>query len=106
MGFQEPRVYTSAVGFVSTESEGLPKGPIAGAPVMDRSGLTAVGIVGLGPRAEVLQAAFLQMDEVAVVAVCDLQQPMIDKTLGIFAKYGKPAPKTFLDYHQMLKLET
>ena len=48
MGFQEPRVYTSAVGFVSTESEGLPKGPIAGAPVMDRSGLTAVGIVGLG----------------------------------------------------------
>ena len=64
-----------------------------------------VGIVGLGPRAEVLLAAFLQMDEVAVVAVCDLQQPMIDKTLGIFAKYGKPAPKTFLDYHQMLKME-
>lgn len=35
------------MGFVTTESEGLSKGPIVGAPVMDRSGLTAVGIVGI-----------------------------------------------------------
>ena len=64
-----------------------------------------VGIVGLGPRAEVLLAAFLRMDEVDVIAVCDLQEAPIEKTLGIFERYGKPAPQTFRDYHRMLELE-
>ena len=64
-----------------------------------------VGIVGLGPRAEVLLAAFLRMDEVDVIAVCDLQETPIEKTLGIFERYGKPAPQTFRDYHRMLELE-
>lgn len=63
-----------------------------------------VGIVGLGPRAEVLLAAFLRLEEVEVVAVCDLQEAPIQKTLEIFARYGKPAPKTFRDYHKMLEL--
>lgn len=64
-----------------------------------------VGIVGLGPRAEVLLAAFLQMEGLEVVAVCDLHREPIQKTLGIFERYGKPAPKTFTDYHRMLELE-
>ena len=64
-----------------------------------------VGIVGLGPRAEVLLAAFLRMEDLEVIAVCDLREEPIAKTLGIFEKYGKPAPKTFTNYHEMLKLE-
>ena len=64
-----------------------------------------VGIVGLGPRAEVLLAAFLRMDEVEVVAVCDLYEAPIKKILGIFERYGKPAPKTFTNYHEMLKMK-
>ena len=63
-----------------------------------------VGIVGLGPRAEVLLAAFLRLDEVDVIAVCDLQEAPIQKTLGIFERYGKPAPQTFRDYRKMLEL--
>ncbi len=63
-----------------------------------------VGIVGLGPRAEVLLAAFLRLDEVEVIAVCDLQEGPIQKTLGIFERYGKPAPQTFRDHHKMLEL--
>ena len=66
--------------------------------------IVKVGIVGLGPRAEVLLAAFLRMDELEVIAVCDLQEEPIRKTLGIFDKYGKPAPQTFRDYHKMLEL--
>lgn len=64
-----------------------------------------VGIVGLGPRAEVLLAAFLRLDEVEVIAVCDLHKEQIQKILGIFERYGKATPRTFTDYHQMLKLE-
>ena len=63
------------------------------------------GIVGLGVRTEVLLAAFLRMDDMEVIAVCDLQEERIDKILNIFKSYGKAAPKTFTDYHEMLKLE-
>ncbi len=64
-----------------------------------------VGIVGLGVRTEVLLAAFLLMDDMEVIAVCDLQEARIEKILEIFHKYGKPAPKTFTNYHDMLKME-
>ncbi|MBQ3048874.1 MAG: Gfo/Idh/MocA family oxidoreductase [Oscillospiraceae bacterium] len=64
-----------------------------------------VGIVGLGVRTEVLLAAFLRMDDLEVIAVCDLYEEPIKKILGIFEKYGKPAPKTFTDYRDMLKID-
>ena len=64
-----------------------------------------VGIVGLGPRAEVLLATFLKLEDLEVVAVCDLLEEPIQKILGIFRSNGKPAPKTFTDYHKMLELE-
>ncbi|MBE6929447.1 MAG: gfo/Idh/MocA family oxidoreductase [Ruminococcaceae bacterium] len=64
-----------------------------------------VGIVGLGPRAEVLLASFLVLDDVEVVAVCDLYDEPIKKILGIFERYGKPAPKTFHSHHEMLKMD-
>ena len=67
--------------------------------------IVKVGIVGLGARAEVLLAAFLCMDDMEVIAVCDYQEHLIQKTLGIFEKYGKSAPQTFTDYHKMLELE-
>ena len=67
--------------------------------------IVKTGIVGLGVRTEVLLAAFLMMDDMEVIAVCDLQEARIEKILEIFQKYGKPAPKTFTNYHDMLKLE-
>ena len=67
--------------------------------------IVKTGIVGLGVRTEVLLAAFLMMDDMEVIAVCDLQETRIEKILEIFQKYGKPAPKTFTNYHDMLKLE-
>ena len=38
-----------------------------------------VGIVGLGPRAEVLLAAFLRMDDMEVIAVCDLYEDRVTR---------------------------
>ena len=67
--------------------------------------IVKAGIVGLGVRAEVLLAAFLQMDDLEVVAVCDLKEELIEKILSIFARYGKPAPKTFTNYHDMLQMD-
>ena len=63
-----------------------------------------VGMIGLGARAEVLLASIFELqNEVEVAAVCDLSQERIHKILGIFEKNGKKAPKTYVNYHDMLK---
>ena len=41
--------------------------------------IVKAGIVGLGVRTEVLLAAFLQMDDLEVAAVCDLKEELIEK---------------------------
>ena len=48
--------------------------------------IVKTGIVGLGVRTEVLLAAFLMMDDMEVIAVCDLQEARIEKNLEIFKK--------------------
>jgi len=70
---------------------------------MDRK--VKVAIVGLGVRTETLLGSFVHMPDVEVAAVCDLQEARIKLITEILAKYGKPAPKTFTDYHEMLKCE-
>ncbi|MGN1073947.1 MAG: Gfo/Idh/MocA family protein [Eubacteriales bacterium] len=64
-----------------------------------------VGIIGLGPRAEVLLASFFALKDVEVIAVCDLYEEPIKKILGIFEKNGRPAPRAFTDYHDMLAMD-
>ncbi len=60
------------------------------------------GIIGLGPRAEVLLAALLHMDAVEVTAICDVNDAAIEKILGIFKKAGKDLPVAYKDYHQLI----
>ena len=61
-----------------------------------------VGIIGLGARTETLLASFVGMNGVEVVAVCDLLEERIIKIVEILKGYGKPAPRTFTNYHDML----
>ena len=64
--------------------------------------IVKVGIIGLGARTETLLASFVAIPDVEVVAVCDLLQDRIDKIVGILEGHGKPIPKTFTNYHDML----
>ncbi len=64
-----------------------------------------VGIIGLGPRAEVLLASFVELEDVEVVAVCDYLDERIQKIVGVLEANGKPTPQTFKNYHDMLKME-
>ena len=66
------------------------------------SKIVKVGIIGLGARTETLLASFAGLNDVEVVAVCDLLEERINKIVGILAGYGKTTPKTFTDYHDML----
>lgn len=64
--------------------------------------IVKVGIIGLGARTETLLASFVAMDDVEVVAVCDLMEERINKIVGILEGHGKKIPKTFTNYHEML----
>lgn len=64
-----------------------------------------VGIIGLGARTETLLASFVALDDVEAVAVCDLLEERIQKIVGILTGHGKPAPKTYTNYHEMLKCD-
>lgn len=67
--------------------------------------IVKIGIIGLGARTETLLASFVALDDVEVVAVCDLLEERIDKITEILRKHGKPQPKTFTNYHKMLQCE-
>ena len=64
-----------------------------------------VAIIGLGPRAETLLASFSQIEDIEVFAVCDLSQERINLITDILVRNGKSTPKTFLNYHELLKYE-
>jgi len=62
-----------------------------------------IGLIGLGARAETLLAGIMQMKGIRITAVCDIKQSQIEKILNIFRANNLELPKTFTDYHELLK---
>ena len=54
-----------------------------------------VGVIGLGTRGADAARRLSTVPGVDVVAICDLRQKCIDRTLKLIAKNGKPAPRTY-----------
>src|SRR6478609_5639030 len=66
-----------------------------------------LGIIGVGLRGQNHLELALKRDDVEVIAICDIQQRMIDMSLGIVAQAGKAKPQVILDgpygYKKMLE---
>ena len=62
-----------------------------------------IGLIGLGARAETLLAGIMKMNGIKVVSICDIKQERIEKILDIFRSNSQPLPKTFLNFHDLLK---
>ncbi len=62
-----------------------------------------LGIIGVGLRGQNHLELALKRDDVEVVAICDIQQRMIDMSLGIVAQEGKPKPQVIVDGPQGYK---
>jgi predicted dehydrogenase len=69
-------------------------------------GNVRLGIIGVGLRGQSHLELALKREDVEVVAICDIQQRMIDMSLGIVAQEGKLKPQVILDgptgYKKML----
>ncbi len=64
-----------------------------------------IGIVGVGPRAETLFVALLDLiknGEVEVTAICDVRQDRIDKFLALMKENKLKRPACYLNYHELL----
>ncbi len=56
-----------------------------------------LGFIGVGLRGQSHLELALKRDDVEVVTICDIQQRMIDMSLGLIAQEGKPKPQVILD---------
>ena len=56
-----------------------------------------VGLIGVGLRGQNHLNLLLQRPDVEVVAICDVQQRMMDMAKGLVSKSGKPMPQVVLD---------
>jgi predicted dehydrogenase len=54
-----------------------------------------LGIIGVGLRGQGHLALSLASKDVNVVAICDIDNKMLEKSANIIKKSGKPAPKVF-----------
>jgi len=62
-----------------------------------------LGIIGVGLRGQNHLELALSRKDVEVVAICDVQQRMIDMSLGLVAKASKPKPTVIIDGPQGYK---
>ncbi len=56
-----------------------------------------LGFIGVGFRGQGHLELALSRPDVDVIAICDVQQAMIDSSLNLIAKSGKPKPQVILD---------
>jgi hypothetical protein len=56
-----------------------------------------LGFIGVGMRGQNHLDLALRRNDVDVVAICDIQQPMIDMSLARIKKAGRPAPAVIID---------
>jgi predicted dehydrogenase len=62
-----------------------------------------LGFIGVGLRGQNHLELALSRNDVEVVAICDVQQRMIDMSIGLVAQAGKPKPQIILDGPQGYK---
>src|SRR6478752_6835461 len=63
----------------------------------DKEPKVRLGFIGVGFRGQGHLELALMRNDVEVVAICDVQQPMIDMSKEIIKKSGKPMPQIILD---------
>ena len=64
---------------------------------MDKESKLRLGFIGVGLRGQSHLELALQRNDVEVVAMCDVQQVMMDKALQMVSKSGKSKPQIILD---------
>src|SRR5882672_8012319 len=71
--------------------------PLAFPLPMNKEEKVRLGFIGVGFRGQSHLELALSRKDVEVVALCDVQQRMMDMSLELISKAGKPKPQVILD---------
>src|SRR5690242_11213076 len=63
----------------------------------DKETKVRLGFIGVGLRGQNHLELALRRSDVDVVAICDIQQQMIDMSKALISKMGKPMPQVIMD---------
>ena len=63
----------------------------------DKDPKIRLGFIGVGLRGQDHLGLALKRSDTDVIAICDVQQGMIDASLKMFAEAGKPKPQVIMD---------
>lgn len=72
----------------------LPSGTLL---AKDKAPKVRLGFIGVGLRGQSHLDLALKRSDTEVVAICDVQQRMVDMSLALVSKSGKPKPQVILD---------
>jgi len=62
----------------------------------------ALGVIGLGGRGIGLSEILLEMEDVKIVAVCDILEDRVESAIEHFESLGKLRPRGYTDYKELL----
>src|SRR5580698_5791764 len=62
-----------------------------------------IGVLGIGGRGPSHLAGYSKLDNVEIVAICDIDDSHIAKGLAQLDKLGKPKPQTYKDVRKLLE---
>ncbi len=85
--------------FIRTSSVALAAAALLppGIALASKDNRVRIGFIGVGFRGQSHVELALMRPDIDVVAICDIQQRMIDLCLSIFTKQGKTKPQVILD---------
>ena len=65
----------------------------------EKASKVRLGFIGVGMRGQNHLELALVRNDVEVIAICDVQQRMVDISLGLVSKAGRPKPQVIIDGH-------
>lgn len=90
------RQFIKSTALAGTALSILPSG-ILSAEDKDKETKVRLGFIGVGLRGQGHLDLALRRSDVDVVAICDIQQQMIDRSKALISKAGKPMPQVIMD---------
>lgn len=81
-------------------------GDLSMAAAAEKKTPTRMELVGCGWFGNVVLQAMVEAADVEVVALCDPDRRALDRTVAAIKGWGRPAPRVFADYREMLKSGT
>ena len=106
-GFLEQSLITAAAGIagIASTEKAHAHNEVLGKQSKSANEKIHIAVIGLNGRGVSHLDAYLNRDDVEVVALCDVDMNVVERSAARVAKKGRPAPAAFQDIRKLLELK-